>query len=201
MAGDPRAGSAWKREERREATVTRGRVVLLGLLAALLVSGPEAVPASAPATSPVAAAAAASTRSQDIDRKLAQLNPDMSQAEVERIRRAVVRYSEKYHLDPLLVTAVIEVESHAQPWARSPKGAQGLMQVMPYMMRPMGMAGNPSTIEANIEAGCMILASNIRRLGEADGISAYFWGSEIRGVSYLKRVRAARERLRREIQS
>jgi soluble lytic murein transglycosylase-like protein len=182
--------------------VTRGRVVLLGLLAALLLSGSEAVPAAAPAAAPTAAApAAASTRNQDIDRKLAQLNPDMAPAEVERVRRAVVRYSDKYGLDPLLVTAVIEVESHAQPWARSPKGAQGLMQVMPYMMRPMGMAGNPSTIEANVEAGCMILANNIRRLGEADGISAYFWGSEIRGVSYLKRVRAARDRLRREIQS
>ena len=75
------------------------------------------------------------------------------------------------------------------------------MQVMPYMIRPMGMAGNASTVEANIEAGCMILAGNIRRLGEADGISAYFWGSEIRGVSYLNRVQAARDRLRREISS
>jgi hypothetical protein len=47
----------------------------------------------------------------------------------------------------------------------------------------------------------MILAGNIRRLGEEDGISAYFWGSDIRGVTYLNRVRAARERLKREIPS
>lgn len=181
--------------------MTRGRVVLLGLLAALLVSGPGVISVSAPAASPAVAAASVSSKNLDIEHKLAELNPDMSPVEVQRIRRAVVRYSSKYGLDPLLVTAVIEVESHAKPWARSPKGAQGLMQVMPYMMRPMRMAGNPSTIEANIEAGCMILANNIRRLGEADGISAYFWGSDIRGVSYLKRVRAARERLRREIQS
>ena len=87
------------------------------------------------------------------------------------------------------MTAVIEVESAARPWARSPKGALGLMQVMPYMVRPMGMAGNPSTIEANIEAGCMILADNIRRLGESDGISAYFWGSDIRG-GHLSESRA-----------
>ena len=39
------------------------------------------------------------------------------------------------------------------------------------------------------------------RLGEADGISAYFWGSHIRGVGYLNRVRAARERLQREVSS
>jgi soluble lytic murein transglycosylase-like protein len=113
----------------------------------------------------------------------------------------ILRYSAKYSLDPLLVTAVIEVESAGRPWARSPKGALGLMQVMPYMVNPMGLAGNPSTIETNIEAGCMILADNIRRLGESDGISAYFWGSDIRGVTYLNRVRAARDRLQREIQS
>jgi hypothetical protein len=75
------------------------------------------------------------------------------------------------------------------------------MQVMPYMIDPMGLAGNPSTIETNIEAGCLILADNIRRLGENDGISAYFWGSNIRGVTYLNRVRAARDRLQREVRS
>ena len=69
------------------------------------------------------------------------------------------------------------------------------------MLRPLGLAGNPSTIETNVEAGCIILAGNIQRLGEEDGISAYFWGSQIRGVSYLNRVRAAREKVRREIRS
>ncbi|NIP92093.1 MAG: lytic transglycosylase domain-containing protein, partial [Akkermansiaceae bacterium] len=84
--------------------------------------------------------------------------------------------------------AVVLVESSARPWAKSPKGARGLMQVMPYMARPLGMVGNPNTIESNIEAGCVILAGNIRRLGEEDGISAYFWGGNIRGVAYLNRV-------------
>jgi hypothetical protein len=77
----------------------------------------------------------------------------------------------------------------------------GLMQVMPYVARPMGMAGNFATIESNVEAGCFILASNIDRLGEEDGISAYFWGSDIRGVAYLDRVRAARAEVRRQLRS
>ncbi len=47
----------------------------------------------------------------------------------------------------------------------------------------------------------MILADNIRRLGEEDGISAYFWGSNIRGVAYLGRVQAARDRVRRQLHS
>jgi soluble lytic murein transglycosylase-like protein len=139
--------------------------------------------------------------SADIHRRLSELNPHLTAAQLARIQQAILRYSSKYSLDPLLVTAVIEVESAARPWARSPSGALGLMQVMPYMIRPMGLAGNASTVEANIEAGCMILAGNIRRLGEADGISAYFWGSNIRGVTYLNRVRAARDRLRREFES
>jgi len=71
------------------------------------------------------------------------------------------------------------------------------MQVMPHMVIPLEIAGNLATVESNVEAGCLILADNIRRLGEEDGISAYFWGSEIRNASYLDRVRQARAALRR----
>jgi soluble lytic murein transglycosylase-like protein len=125
------------------------------------------------------------------------VNPGLSVIQKRRIGEAVVRNSEKYGLDPELVTAVVIVESHARPWVVSRKGAVGLMQVMPHMVGGMRLAGNLTTIESNIEAGCVILADNIRRLGEDDGISAYFWGSEIRGVAYLDRVREARATIRR----
>ena len=123
---------------------------------------------------------------------LEDVNPNLHPSEVSRITAAVFRYSEKYGLDPELVTAVLLVESSARPWVRSPKGAVGLMQVMPHMMEPLGLAGNAATIESNIEAGCWILANNIRRLGEARGISSYFWGSDIRGLAYLEKVQSAR---------
>ena len=124
-----------------------------------------------------------------------RVNPTLSEVESARIGRAVLRSSERFGLDPELVTAVLLVESGARPWARSPKGAIGLMQVMPHMASGMRIAGNLTTIESNIEAGCWILSGNIRRLGEADGISAYFWGSDIRGVAYLRpRPRCARRR-------
>jgi len=132
---------------------------------------------------------------------LATSNPEAVDELLERIRAAILRYSAKYELDPLLVTAVIEVESGARPWARSPKGAVGLMQVMPFVASSMDLAGNLTTIEINIEAGCSILADNIRRLGEDDGISAYFWGSNIRGVAYLDRVRQARADVLRHSES
>ena len=132
---------------------------------------------------------------------LGRTNRQLAEPELARIARAVLRYSVKYELDPELVTAVILVESSALPSARSPKGAMGLMQVMPAMLEPLRLVGNFTTVESNIEAGCLILADNIRRMGEADGILAYFWGPKIRGDAYLERVRAAQAEVRRQLRS
>jgi soluble lytic murein transglycosylase-like protein len=129
---------------------------------------------------------------------LAGLNPGLGSGERTRIAAAVVKYSAKYELDPALVLAVISRESTARPWVRSSKGALGLMQVMPHMMGAVPVAGNLTQVESNIEAGCMILADNIRRLGEERGISAYFWGNNVRDGRYLEAVEAARARIVRE---
>lgn len=183
----------------------RVRLGLLLVAAALLVADGSVLPLATAEAGPAEATRSGPAEpgldAEAIGARLERLNPQLVPSERRRIGEAVLRYSEKYRLDPILVTAVIEVESSARPWAVSPKGALGLMQVMPYMMRPLEVAGNPSSIETNIEAGCLILAGNIRRLGEEDGISAYFWGSDIRGVSYLNRVRAARDRVREELRS
>ncbi len=117
--------------------------------------------------------------------------------ERERVIEAVLRSSRRYGLDPFLVTAVLLVESDARPWAESHKGAIGLMQVMPHMAASLPLSGNLATIESNVEAGCFILADNIRRLGEARGISSYFWGRQIGSVAYLEKVQRARDRVRR----
>lgn len=177
--------------------MTRFQVALVALLAALLVVDGRAPESTAAQASMVPGAFDAERVATIVRRS----NPVLSSDERRRIGHAVIRSAEKYGLDPELVTAVMLVESGARPWARSPKGAVGLMQVMPHMVAPMQLAGNLTTIESNIEAGCLILADNIRRLGEDDGISAYFWGSEIRGVAYLDRVRAARDAVRRPSES
>ena len=129
---------------------------------------------------------------------LVRANPSLGSEERGRILNAIDRYSDQYELDADLVMAVMLVESGARPWAHSPKGAVGLMQVMPHMMRPMDLAGNLATIESNIEAGCFILSNNIRRLGLERGISAYFWGSRIRGVAYLNKVLEVRDQVREQ---
>ena len=43
----------------------------------------------------------------------------------------VNRYAPEYGIDPGLALAVIQTESNFNPWARSPKNAQGLMQLIP----------------------------------------------------------------------
>ncbi len=185
------------RRDRCEVRIRRGPLALLVSCTLLLaLDGPRGKTQPSPQFDALPTVGAA-----QVARVLARANPSLSPRQLDRIGNAVVRYSEKYGLEPELVTAIILVESSARPEARSPKGAMGLMQVMPYMHALLGPVGNTSTLETNIEAGCLILASNIRRLGEDDGISAYFWGSNIRGVGYLERVRAARAAVRRWIRS
>lgn len=131
-----------------------------------------------------------------LEKHLMVRRSSLSREETDRVIEAVLRSSRRYGLDPYLVTAVLIVESDARPWAESGKGAIGLMQVMPYMAEQLPLSGNLATIESNVEAGCYILADNIRRLGEAKGISSYFWGRRIRGVAYLQKVQRARQRVR-----
>ena len=179
--------------------MSRSGTVALALLCAVLVFDGEPLPVGASLAGASGGRTAAFGEDQ-VAEQLHRLNSTLTERQVRRIAAAVIKYSAKYALDPQLVTAVMRVESTARPWVRSPAGAVGLMQVMPHMAAA-DFAGNLTTVESNVEAGCMILADNIRRLGEEDGISAYFWGSEIRGVSYLQRVRAARAAIQRQAES
>lgn len=174
---------------------TWGLVALAALLVFDGASGraPAVLDASAP-VDPVEAARPAVTAA--LVEHLRSRNGSLSREEQRRVVEAVLRSSRRHGLDPYLVTAVLLVESDARPWAESGKGAIGLMQVMPHMADQLPLAGNLATIESNIEAGCFILADNIRRLGEARGISSYFWGRDIRGDAYLEKVERARARVR-----
>lgn len=61
-----------------------------------------------------------------------------------------------YDVDPLLVHSVIQVESNYNPYAISPKGAQGLMQLIPSTARRFGVK-NSFNMKENIDAGVRYL--------------------------------------------
>ena len=65
-------------------------------------------------------------------------------------------------LPPDLVLALIEVESRFDRWAVSPAGAVGLMQVMPFWPRQLGVQNQLVQVEPNIRMGCEILRYYLR---------------------------------------
>ena len=89
----------------------------------------------------------------------------------EHIQQASARYG----VSPLLISAVIGSESACQKGAVSPKGARGLMQVMPDTARAMGY--NPADMfepAIAIDAGTRYLGIQLRTFGRVDlGLAAY----------------------------
>ncbi|HEY0162020.1 MAG TPA: lytic transglycosylase domain-containing protein [Edaphobacter sp.] len=66
--------------------------------------------------------------------------------------QCVQRYASRYHIEPEVISAFIDVESGWNPRAISPKGAIGLMQLMPATARRFG-AFDPFDPDQNIAAG------------------------------------------------
>jgi hypothetical protein len=80
--------------------------------------------------------------------------------------------SEAHGVDPLLVRALIQVESNYKARARSPKGAMGLMQLMPSTAKEYNVR-NPFEPRANIEAGIKRLKTLIDKWGTEVALAAY----------------------------
>jgi soluble lytic murein transglycosylase-like protein len=70
--------------------------------------------------------------------------------------------SARYDLDPVLLTAVAEVESAFNPEAVSPKGARGLLQLMPQTAARFGVA-DPFDAAQNVDAGARYLSWLLKR--------------------------------------
>jgi soluble lytic murein transglycosylase-like protein len=89
------------------------------------------------------------------DEVLEEIPTRSGQVDFERL---VAAAAQRHGLDPALVMAVVGVESGFEPQAVSPKGAQGLMQLMPGTAREMGVT-DPFDPAANLDGGSRYLSS------------------------------------------
>lgn len=83
----------------------------------------------------------------------------------------ITESAQQFGLDPALVRAVIHAESGFNPRARSPKGAIGLMQLMPATARLMGVS-DATAPSRNIRGGTRYLASLLQRFQNDVGLAA-----------------------------
>ncbi|AKJ70733.3 hypothetical protein ABW99_19880 [Pandoraea thiooxydans] len=104
-------------------------------------------------------------------------------------------------LDPLLLLAVMAIESGFNPYAESGVGAQGLMQVMSkvHMDKLAYFGGADAALHplTNIKVGALILKECIARGGSlANGLRLYVGSTSTNDGGYGAKVLAERNRLR-----
>ncbi len=76
----------------------------------------------------------------------------------------IVNTAQTYGVDPILVQALVQVESNYQPRARSAKGAMGLMQLMPSVAKEYRVR-NAYDPKSNVEAGVQKLRTLLQKYG------------------------------------
>jgi soluble lytic murein transglycosylase-like protein len=103
-------------------------------------------------------------------------------------------------LDPLLILAVMAVESRFNPVAESHMGAKGLMQIIPRFhlekLAPFGGAAAVLDPDANVHVGARILKEYIRAGGSLEsGLLLYNGSSDDSEAVYAQKVMAERQRI------
>jgi soluble lytic murein transglycosylase-like protein len=126
----------------------------------------------------------------------------VSRESLERFVGLAYSAGQKTRIDPLLILAVMAVESNFNPIAESVMGAKGLMQIIPEfhqdkLRSPHGGVANVLDPEINIVAGAKVLREYATRTGDDLAAALRLYG----GVGpdpanpYPGRVLSERERL------
>lgn len=107
-------------------------------------------------------------------------------------------------LDPLLILAVMAVESRFNPVAESLVGAKGLMQVVPrhHLDKLLEHGGEEAVLDPmiNIPVGARILKEYIRRTGSLEaGLQFYNGSLADPSIRYAQKVIAEKERLHQAV--
>ncbi len=109
---------------------------------------------------------------------------------------------QRVHIDPTLILAVMAIESGFNPFAQSPVGAQGLMQVMTkiHSEKYQNFGGKFAAFDpvANLQVGAKVLQDCIRIAGSMEGGLRMYVGAssdETEG-GYTAKVLAEYGRLR-----
>jgi soluble lytic murein transglycosylase-like protein len=166
--------------------MTWSRTRIAALSGLLLFAAPCArLPQPGPAAVAAAEPAADDAHVELVHTRLRQRTRGLSDAELRRLARTVVEASRREDLPPALVLAVIEVESDYDPFAVSPVGAMGLMQLLPEtgaeVAGRLGIRwkGAPTLFDpdVNVRLGTAYLRSLVDRYDNWHAaLAAYNWG-------------------------
>ncbi|MGQ9724672.1 MAG: transglycosylase SLT domain-containing protein [Tepidimonas sp.] len=112
------------------------------------------------------------------------------------------RLGPQLRLDPALILAVMAIESRFNPFAASPMGAHGLMQVHTRVHADKfeGLGGTLATFDplSNLRVGAEILQEAVRRAGSIPGgLRLYVGAVTIDGRDHIVKVLSEYERLKR----
>ncbi len=123
----------------------------------------------------------------------------------EQLVSAAFDAGQRVGIDPLLILAVMAIESRFNPIAESVAGAKGLMQVIPKHHRDkfFELGGEDAVFDpmTNIQVGVRILKEYIRRTGNLEaGLQLYTGALSDASGQYAQKVIAEKERLRQEVQ-
>src|SRR5690606_29338486 len=103
-------------------------------------------------------------------------------------------------IDPTLILAVMAIESRFNPFAQSPVGAQGLMQVMTrvHTDKYEDFGGQLAAFDpvANLRVGAKVLQECIQRGGSIEGgLRLYVGAVTTSGADYINKVMAEHLRI------